>query len=93
MKHRSDSRSRADSPTRDCLRLAACGAAALFAASYAGCVIADEPGDALEEITVTAQRRQENIRDVPISLTVFSATEIAQQNFQASRAISIKRRT
>ena len=35
-----------------------------------------------EEITVTAQRREENARDVPISLTVFNAAEIEQQNFQ-----------
>jgi len=55
----------------------------IFAASYAASVIAEEAApDALEEITVTAQRREENARDVPISLTVFTAQEIEQQNFQ-----------
>jgi iron complex outermembrane recepter protein len=46
-------------------------------------VLADEGGaDSLEEITVTAQRRAENAQNVPISLTVFDATEIEEQNFQ-----------
>ena len=43
---------------------------------------ADNAGDSLDEIVVTAQRRAENARDVPISMTVFSATQIEQQNFQ-----------
>ena len=68
---------------RERMRLLACGAAALIFGSHAASVLADEAaGDSLEEITVTAQRRAENARDVPISLTVFSAAEIEQQNFQ-----------
>jgi iron complex outermembrane receptor protein len=70
---------------RDRIRLAACGATTLVALSYATGVIADAAGasnDTLEEVTVTAQRRQENSRDVPISLTVFDAAAIEQQNFQ-----------
>ena len=43
---------------------------------------ADADSDALQEITVTAERRAENIRDVPISLTVFDAEAVTQQNFQ-----------
>src|SRR5271155_1670504 len=77
MRHRLDSR------PRERVRLLACGAAALFCGSYAVSVLADEGGaDSLDEITVTAQRREENARDVPISLTVFNAAEIEQQNFQ-----------
>jgi len=56
---------------------AACAAAAISSVSAA------EPAtsDGLEEITVTAQRRAENERDVPISLTVFTAAQIENQNF------------
>jgi iron complex outermembrane receptor protein len=67
------------------IRLAACGAITFVALSYAAGVMADAtdtPADALQEITVTAQRREENVRDVPISLTVFDASAIEQQNFQ-----------
>ncbi len=68
---------------RATLRLAVCGAAALLAAAYSPSTLADvSAADSLDEITVTAQRRAENARDVPISLTVFSAAEIEQQNFQ-----------
>jgi iron complex outermembrane recepter protein len=36
---------------------------------------------ALEEIVVTAQRRQENLQDVPVSAQVFSAQTLVQNNF------------
>lgn len=36
----------------------------------------------LEEITVTAQRREENLREVPISVSVFSAEQIQRSNIQ-----------
>src|SRR5258706_6756270 len=72
---------------RDRIRLILCGAAAILGASHgAGVIAADAAAgtadDALQEITVTAQRREENARDVPISLTVFNAAAIEQQNFQ-----------
>src|ERR1700734_824207 len=76
-------RNRLDAHPRERVRLLACGAAVLIFGCYAASVLGDEAaGDSLEEITVTAQRRAENARDVPISLTVFSAAEIEQQNFQ-----------
>jgi len=43
---------------------------------------ADADTDSLSEVTVTAQRREQNQRDVPISLTVFSADAVEKQNFQ-----------
>ncbi len=58
---------------------AATEASATAGASASG---ADAVSDMLEEVTVTAQRREENARDVPISLTVFTAAAIEQQNFQ-----------
>jgi iron complex outermembrane recepter protein len=65
-----------------------CGASFALAASYAtGAGAADTPRadsaqDVLQEITVTAERREENAREVPISLSVFSGAQIAQDNFQ-----------
>ena len=54
----------------------------LAAACGVNAIAAEADSDALEEITVTAERRVENVRDVPISLTVFDAAAITQQNFQ-----------
>src|ERR1700722_404610 len=76
-----------DSSLRARIRRILCGSAAILAASHTAGAIADTAAadtaaDTLDEVTVTAQRREENARDVPISLTVFNATEIEQQNFQ-----------
>jgi iron complex outermembrane receptor protein len=75
-----------NSRPRGRISLIMCGTTALLAASYAAAVAAaaaaDAASDTLDEITVTAQRREENARDVPISLTVFNAAAIEQQNFQ-----------
>jgi iron complex outermembrane recepter protein len=57
-------------------------ATAVDASVTASSAAAGTATDSLEEITVTAQRREENARDVPISLTVFNAAAIQQQNFQ-----------
>ena len=40
---------------------------------------ADRSADALDEVIVTARRRSENLRDVPISITAISSEEIAQR--------------
>ena len=46
-----------------------------FAQDQAAAAEADAPG--IEEIVVTAQRREENLQDVPISVSAFSAEQIA----------------
>jgi iron complex outermembrane receptor protein len=39
----------------------------------------------LEEVTVTAQRREQNLQDTPISVTAFSADFLQQSNVQSAR--------
>lgn len=59
-------------------------AAILAAASSGGAVAADNPdsstSQALEEITVTAQRRSQSIQDVPISMQAFTSETLQQLN-------------
>ncbi len=59
-------------------------AAVGFVASAIVCgaagVDAREGVDVIEEVLVTAQKRQENIQDVPISITAFSADDLADRN-------------
>jgi len=64
------------------MRRTMAGATALVAALGGGGVLAADDATTLEEVTVTAQRREQNSREVPVSLTVFSAQAIEQQNFQ-----------
>ena len=44
-----------------------------------------QDGDVLEEIVVTAQRREQNILDVPISTAVYGADQIESSNWRGSR--------
>lgn len=59
-------------------------AAILAAASSGGAAAADNPDSsnagALEEITVTAQRRSQSIQDVPISMQAFTSETLQQLN-------------
>src|SRR6266478_163047 len=59
-------------------------AAILGALSGARCLAATVEGgsDALEEITVTAQRRSQSIQDVPISMQAFTGQALQQLNIQ-----------
>jgi iron complex outermembrane receptor protein len=50
--------------------------AAVISAINAGYVIA-EPG-AIEEVTVTAQKRSENLQDIPLAITAFSGDQIRE---------------
>ena len=43
----------------------------------------------LEEIVVTARKRDENIQDIPISITAFSASDLARKNLQEMTDISL----
>ena len=54
--------------------------------------IAQEASDlvALEEIVVTSQRREQNLQDVPVSITAFTGSELKQANItQASQYIAL----
>ncbi|MFM7272921.1 MAG: TonB-dependent receptor, partial [Gammaproteobacteria bacterium] len=44
-----------------------------------------QPSDSgLEEVTVTAQRREQNLQEVPISITAFSGEAIARSNIRSA---------
>lgn len=43
------------------------------------------PQEALEEIVVTAQRREQNLQDVPVSVTAFTGAAVEQGNIRAAR--------
>lgn len=76
--------------------------ACVFAVSAAICTapamaakVQDQPssavrdGDAMiDEVIVTAQRREERIQDVPISITAFSAERLAQQNITTAQSLN-----
>ncbi len=51
-------------------------------ATFQSVAVAQESG--LEEIVVTAQRREQNLQDVPISITAFSGDLIAQTNVRSA---------
>ena len=50
-----------------------------------GPTFAQDGEPAIEEITVTAQRREQSLQDVPISITAFSAEQIERSNFRGAR--------
>jgi iron complex outermembrane receptor protein len=61
------------------------------AALFAGCALAASPafaqtgGTQLEEIVVTAQKREQNLQDVPISITALGASAL-----QANRVVDVR---
>lgn len=62
--------------------LVGCTSAACLANTESSAVGAiSESGDRLEEIVVTAQKREEPLQSVPISVQVVSNTVLAQQNY------------
>ena len=60
--------------------------AALFASYFVVPVLLFEPGlsyaQVLEEIVVTAQRREQSLQEVPISIEAFTGNEISRQGFR-----------
>ncbi len=63
-----------------CMTAASAGAAVVFL--QPGVVVAQDDELTLEEIVVTAQRRQQALREVPIAIEVFSGNEIRRQGFR-----------
>jgi len=47
---------------------------------YSAPALSQSSTPSLEEIVVTAQRREQNLQDVPISVSVFSGSELEQRN-------------
>ena len=43
-----------------------------------------ESGAVLEEIIVTAQRREQNLQEVPVSVTAFSGANLEQRNIKSA---------
>ena len=46
--------------------------------------------DALEEIVVTARKRQENLSEIPLAITVFSAEDIEESGFKNLEDLSLQ---
>jgi outer membrane receptor protein involved in Fe transport len=64
-----------------------CAIAAILGSSAAGLSLAATPAadtdsDSIQEITVTAQRRTENVQDVPITIQALTAETLSQLNVQ-----------
>ena len=59
-------------------RLAAIAAA--VASALAGTAAAQDAPSGLEEVTVTAQRREQSLQDVPIAVSAFSAEQLTTRN-------------
>ena len=57
----------------------------LFAVLAASIAVPVYSQGVLEEIVVTAQRREQNLQDVPVSVTAFTGAIIGQSNIRAAR--------
>jgi iron complex outermembrane recepter protein len=62
------------------LALLACSASSAFAQSPPSADSAARAPPALDEIVVSARRREENLEDTPVSVTVFGADELARRS-------------
>ncbi len=61
----------------------------VIAVSLAAPVIANEAGEvALEEIIVTARKKEENLQDVPLSITAVSETQIQQLGMNSVKDVA-----
>jgi outer membrane receptor protein involved in Fe transport len=56
---------------------------------FFGIFIGDLQAQQLEEIVVTAQRREQITQDVPVSLEVFGGEDIASQGIETLRELSV----
>jgi iron complex outermembrane receptor protein len=68
------------------LSIAAMSAPAIAAAQDQGAVA--EPDEGISDIIVTAQRREQNLQDVPVAVTAFSGDTMANLGIQSSSDIA-----
>ncbi|MBL8627981.1 MAG: TonB-dependent receptor [Rhodospirillaceae bacterium] len=66
-------------------RLATMTAASVLAIAMAAPVVAQP---ALEEIVVTARKREENLKEIPLSISAFSAKDIEEKGFKGLEEIA-----
>ena len=67
---------------RAAIRLALAAAAAC-SLPVSGQVVAAEPGaqaGTIEQVTVTARRREESLQDVPVAITALTSDQLLEQN-------------
>ena len=57
--------------------------ALVLAAAAAQAVAADDKGDVLEEVTITAQKRSENLQEVPLSVTAIGAEQLEVRGIES----------
>ena len=74
---------RCQPPLGQCLRAALVVHAAYAVFAYTSAAVANEEPNALEEVVVTAQKRVENLQDVPVSVQVISGQSLVQQNYNS----------
>ena len=63
------------------IRLFASAATVAFGMAFAGGALAQDSGDAVqvEEIVVTAQKREQNLQDVPVAVSAFGEKQLEAQ--------------
>ena len=73
------------------LTISTMSAAVAVAVSIATPVHAQQAGSSavIEEITVTARRREENLQRVPVAITAFSATDIENRNIENTEDLNV----
>ncbi len=73
------------------LKLVLCGTAAVFALVGPGRAVAQsdqdtaQAGSGMEEIVVTARRKEERVQSVPLAITAFSQTDLEEKHIQEVR--------
>jgi len=72
-----------------CIQLGSHVSAQQSTNSAASAQTASQGSDPLEEITVTANRRSENLQNVPIAITAVTATQFAQANITSTADIGM----
>lgn len=63
--------------------------ATAFYGGGAGIVLAESGASELEEITVTARRREENMQEVPVAISAFSAEDLEMRNIESTENLQL----